>query len=346
MSRFVAKNLRPRQKAWSDATQKRIAATSSMLGAMKVVKMLGLQHNFTNRIQELREAELWAASKLRWIMVYYNASGMPRALNERDSYVSADVSIANALGIFSPAITLVIYAMISVARGNNLDTETAFTTMAILSMVTHPANMVMTIVPRAVSAFSGFERIQAFLLRDSLQAHRGTLPNGAMNRHPWDLASAQLTDPGTAIQIRHLSIGHKPLVLEHINMEVAAGSLAIISGPTGSGKSTLLRAMLGEVVPVQGSVSLSTRRIAYCAQKPWLPSGTIKEVIHGATETYNASDQDNARWYDEVISSCCLTHDFNALPHEDRTRIGSGGLNLSGGQRQRIVSLSGMPGID
>jgi hypothetical protein len=44
---------------------------------MKVVKMLGLQHSFTRRIQELREAELRAASKLGWIKVYYNASGMP-----------------------------------------------------------------------------------------------------------------------------------------------------------------------------------------------------------------------------------------------------------------------------
>jgi ABC-type bacteriocin/lantibiotic exporter with double-glycine peptidase domain len=231
------------------------------------------------------------------------------------------VRIANALGIFSPAITLVIYAVISVARGSSLDTETAFTTMAILSMVTHPANMVMTIVPRAMAAFSGFERIQAFLLRESLHDQRGTLPKDS-----------------TAIQIRQLRIGYRPLVLEHIDIEVDTGSLAIISGPTGSGKSTLLRAMLGEAVPVQGSISVSTRQIAYCAQKPWLPSGTIKEVIHGATEVYSSSDPDNGRWYHEVTAMCCLTHDFNSLPQGDLTRIGSGGLNLSGGQRQRVVS--------
>jgi ABC-type bacteriocin/lantibiotic exporter with double-glycine peptidase domain len=193
--------------------------------------------------------------------------------------------------------------------------------MAILSMVTHPANMVMTIVPRAMAAFSGFERIQAFLLRESLHDQRGTLPKDS-----------------TAIQIRQLRIGYKPLILEHIDIEVATGSLAIISGPTGSGKSTLLRAMLGEAAPVQGSISLSTRQIAYCAQKPWLPSGTIKEVIHGATEIYSSSDPDNGRWYHEVTAMCCLTHDFNSLPQGDLTRIGSGGLNLSGGQRQRVVS--------
>lgn len=64
-------------------------------------------------------------------MVYYNAS-------------------ANALGIFTPAITLVIFAIMSYFRGETLDAEAAFTTVAILTMVTHPANMVMTIIPRIV----------------------------------------------------------------------------------------------------------------------------------------------------------------------------------------------------
>lgn len=164
-----------------------------------------------------------------------------------------------------------------------------------------------------------------------------------MSRLTWDPASGNFS---TAIHIRQLKIGHKKLVLEHIDIEVAAGSLAIISGPTGSGKSTLLRAILGEVVPVQGSISLSTRQIAYCAQKTWLPNGTIKEIIYGTSDLYSARDQDNERWYHEVIRLCCLTHDLNSLPHGDRTRIGSGGLNLSGGQRQRVVSFSGLLVMD
>ena len=81
MSRFVAKNLQPRQKAWNHATQRRIAAISSMLSTMKVVKMLGYQSSLTSRIQELREEELWAASRLRWVTVYYNMSGMPYILD-------------------------------------------------------------------------------------------------------------------------------------------------------------------------------------------------------------------------------------------------------------------------
>ncbi|KAK3192091.1 hypothetical protein K4F52_001718 [Lecanicillium sp. MT-2017a] len=115
MSRFVSRNLQPRQKAWNEATQRRIAATSSMLSSMKMVKMLGFQSDITHRIEILRDEELSKASKLRWVMVYYNSS-------------------ANALGLFSPAITLVLFALLSTLRGQRLDTTTAFTTIAILGL--------------------------------------------------------------------------------------------------------------------------------------------------------------------------------------------------------------------
>ncbi|KAG4028778.1 hypothetical protein MFRU_019g00660 [Monilinia fructicola] len=315
MSRFVAKHSQPRQKAWNTATQSRIASTSSFIGSMKVIKMIGLQHDISHRIQRLREEELWVASKPRWIMVYYNAS-------------------ANALGIFSPAITLAMFALVSQGFGVHLDTETAFTTMAILSMVTHPANMIMTIVPRAVAAFAGFERIQSFLLRPSLQDNRGILTSSYLDR---SLLFTHLTRFSPAVQFHQLNIGQNQIILENINLELREKSFTIISGPTGSGKTTLLRTIIGEVAPSSGSIYLSTRQIAYCAQRSWLPSGTIKEVIKSAQKINSALTHDHEKWYNTVTEICCLTHDFEALPDGDQTQIGSRGLNLSGGQRQRVA---------
>lgn len=75
VSRYVANHLQSRQKAWNNATQSRVAATSSMLSSMKTIKMLGLQEYLANRILDLRREELYVAAKLRWMMVYYNASG-------------------------------------------------------------------------------------------------------------------------------------------------------------------------------------------------------------------------------------------------------------------------------
>lgn len=225
---------------------------------------------------------------------------------------------------------MVIFALISGARGQKLDTETAFTTIAILGMVTHPANMVMTIVPRVVGSFAGLERIQTFLLRPVLHDYRGFFPKATPSSSSQELIP-ELTNSGPVIVLREVRIGRRNPVLENINLEVKPGSTTIISGPIGSGKSTLLRTIIGELIPAHGTVNLSTGEIAYCAQKPWLPNGTIKEVIHGMTNRIDS------KWYQEVIHSCCLVHDFDSLPEGDETEIGSRGLNLSGGQRQRVV---------
>ncbi|AEO59860.1 hypothetical protein MYCTH_2308466 [Thermothelomyces thermophilus ATCC 42464] len=300
MSRYVAKHLGPRQNAWNTVTQQRVAATSSMLSSMKVIKMLGLQHCMASFTRRLREEELKTASRVRWIMVYYNAS-------------------ANLLGIFSPAITLTLSALAAARRGLALNAETAFTSMAILSMVTHPANMVMTIVPRAVAAFAGLERIQAYLLKPRLLDGRQTRPSAGETA-------------GLAIKVHDVVVGEHHSILNGVSIGVNYGSLVILSGPVGSGKSTLLRAILGEIRPVHGSIQVASRRMAYCSQQPWLPNGSIKQAICGMDD-----NQDDIQWYQRVLEACCLSHDLELLPDGDETEIGSGGLNLSGGQRQRVA---------
>lgn len=221
-----------------------------------------------------------------------------------------------------------MYAVIAATTGRDFDTETAFTTVAILGMVTHPANMIMTIVPRGVAAFAGFTRIQTFLLRPSLHSYRGEIP---MPNRIGAFASVQPKDANAAITVSHLTIGDKVPILEDVNITVRRGSLTVISGPVGCGKSSLLRAILGEIPPIQGRVEMSTKRIAYCAQRPWLPNGSIREVIQGYT------GHDDQQWYRQVVETCCLTHDIDCLPNGDDTEIGSKGLNLSGGQRQRVA---------
>ncbi|KAI1405376.1 putative ABC transporter [Hypoxylon fuscum] len=285
VSRYVARYLRPRQKNWNNATENRVAALSSMLSSMKVIKMLGFQDHVSDRIQQLRQVELLAASKVRWMMVYYNAS-------------------ANALGLFSPVIVLSLFAVIAGLHGDTLDTETAFTTIAILSMVTHPANMVMTIVPRAVAAFAGFDRIQTYLLRESLHDRRGTLAQSTTQSPSWSPTNSQLAKLSPAILIQDLTIGMSPPILK--NLHIKMGS-------------------------TRGFISLSTKRIGYCAQKPWLPNGSIKQAILGIF------DDSDIVWYQQVIEACCLTEDFDSLPMGDAALIGSRGLNLSGGQRQRVA---------
>ncbi|KAJ9155467.1 p-loop containing nucleoside triphosphate hydrolase [Pleurostoma richardsiae] len=317
MSRHVAGHLHPGQKAWNVASQTRIAATTIMLNSMKVVKMLGIESALAERIQRLRERELRTASKVRWLMVYAN-------------------SAANALGIFSPAIVIAIFAAwLQHVRNASLNAETGFTTLAVLSRVTHPANMVMTIVPRAVGAFAGFERIQEYLVKPALTDRR-LVARMSTPRYPITTPSDATSLPAApALHLEHTTVGYPPTedqaVLKDVSMEVARGSFVVVSGPVGCGKSTLLLALLGELPPLKGSVAVSTKRIAYCSQKPWLPAGNIREVITGFADQYDVQQ------YREVLKACCLEHDLDILPESDDTYVGSRGHNLSGGQRQRVA---------
>ncbi|KAI1772542.1 putative ABC transporter [Hypoxylon cercidicola] len=309
---YVTRNLLMDQKNWNQATQARIAATSSMVSSMKGIKMLGLQSVLSSQIKDLRKHELYLAAKVRWVMVYYNAC-------------------TNSLGIFSPALTLVTFALLAQARGVPMDTATAFTAIATLNMIMHPTNMIMTAWPRVIAALASFERIKTFLLKQPLEDYRESNcksprisleegVNSKLVRYP------QMLTPAIVVHDLATEILRKPT-----NLTLARGTFTMVSGPIGSGKSTLLRCLLGEAPPDRGSVILHTHRIAYCAQSPWLPEGTIREIIQGPL----GSEDD--QFYGQVIDACLLKHDINAFPKGDDTWIGNRGLNLAGGLTQRVA---------
>lgn len=76
MTRYVAKNLRPKQHAWNKATQDRINKVVSILSSIKIVKMLGLTEVVKSQISDLRHVEIEASKDMRWVSVLANASGM------------------------------------------------------------------------------------------------------------------------------------------------------------------------------------------------------------------------------------------------------------------------------
>jgi ATP-binding cassette subfamily C (CFTR/MRP) protein 1 len=279
-----------------------------VIGAIKNVKMLGLQQSLESYIKELREGEILLASKVRWLMVAYNAS-------------------ANALGIFTPVLTLVLFAILAETKGTGLDTETAFTTMAILGMVTHPANMVMTIIPRAIASFSSFERIQTFLLAPDILDFRVDIAAFETNSVP-------TTQQKTAIRFENVTIERSRPILKDIEFDITEDSFVMLAGPTAVGKTTMVKAMLGELTPNTGTIFVRTKRIAYCSQSTWLPSTTIKDAI----QSFNGTGEVDVAWYDKILGACCLYPDLRDMPHGDETTMGSKGMNISGGQRQRVVS--------
>lgn len=230
---------------------------------------------------------------------------------------------ANALGIFSPVVTFVLFVLLAHWSGSTLDVQTAFTTTALLGLVTHPANMIMSIVPQAIGSQAAFERIQEYLLQPPRRDPRSIL---SVKAKDVSKVPPAICMKGVIVQ---KSSSTDP-ILKDINLVVGRGTTIVCSGPVGSGKTALGKALIGELPIASGSISVSSKLIGYCEQSPWLPSGTVKEAICGFSP-------EETKWYKQVVRLCCLDDDFLALPYGDQTLIGSRGLNLSGGQRQRVV---------
>ncbi|XP_073651149.1 ATP-binding cassette sub-family C member 4-like [Tursiops truncatus] len=93
-------------------------------------------------------------------------------------------------------------------------------------------------------------------------------------------------------------------------------------------ESSLLSAVLGELPPSQGLVSVHGR-IAYVSQQPWVFSGTLRSnILFG--KKYEKER------YEKVIKACALKKDLQLLEDGDLTVIGDRGTTLSGGQKARV----------
>jgi vitamin B12/bleomycin/antimicrobial peptide transport system ATP-binding/permease protein len=69
-------------------------------------------------------------------------------------------------------------------------------------------------------------------------------------------------------------------LLRGINTAVNRGEALLIAGPSGVGKSTLLRAIAGLWPFGQGEVGLGPSPMLFLPQRPYLPLGSLAEVIH------------------------------------------------------------------
>jgi ABC-type multidrug transport system fused ATPase/permease subunit len=137
--------------------------------------------------------------------------------------------------------------------------------------------------------------------------------------------------------------GTEAEVLRGIDLEVAAGEIVAVCGPTGSGKTTLLNLLPRFYDPTGGRVlvgGVDTRdvpvaelrtAVAIVTQKPVLFSVLLRENL--------VSARPDAEW-DEVLAACeaaGVAAFVDDLPHGYDTLIGERGVNLSGGQRQRVA---------
>ena len=148
-----------------------------------------------------------------------------------------------------------------------------------------------------------------------------------------------------AIALRDVSFayGDDQAVLRDIDLNIAAGEIIAVVGPSGAGKTTLFNliprfydpdagAILVDGRDVRGITQSSLRQhIGIVPQETLLFGGTIRENI-----LYGKLDADD----EDLISAArsANAHDFILdLPKGYDSIVGERGVKLSGGQRQRVA---------
>lgn len=252
----------------------------------------------------------------------------------------------------APVFTLGVYTIISVYwKNESLFTAQAFTSIALVALLTSPVIMFIQGLPTVVQSISCFDRIQEYCNYNDAPKEDDGAPTSMGEKSDTGVELTQLTSTDDTESSR-LSESHfaplsgqsfgwnksGPAVLKNLDLEIQKQRITAVIGPVGCGKTALLNSLLGEIIqlPNESGQTLPRRyrtdSVAYCSQEPWLENKTIRDNIIGVS-LYDSA------WYNTVRLACALTTDFEQLEKGDRTRVGSKGLNLSGGQKQRIVCL-------
>ena len=296
------------------ANQDRFTTISEAFGAVKEIKVGGLEQVYVNRFA--RPAQAYAVSKSLSSIIEF----LPR-------YFIEGVAFGG----------MIIFILILMAQGNkfeNIIPIIVFYTFAGYRLI--PAMQAiygnLTVIR---SSKAGLDYIHKDIM--NLQFYE-TNPSRSVSSMP-------LKKSITFNKINFYYSSSKHVSLKNISLEISAFSKVAIVGPTGSGKTTLVDIILGLLDPSEGLLCVDNtiinhknkrswqKNIGYVPQQIYLFDSSIEENIAFGIDPKNINHEAI-----EKASKIANLYNFvmNELPNQFKTTIGEQGVRLSGGQRQRI----------
>ncbi|XP_060989038.1 ATP-binding cassette sub-family C member 4-like isoform X3 [Dama dama] len=275
-------------------TDNRIQTISEIITGIRTIKMYAWEKSFIDLITSLRRKEIFKILR----------SSFFRGVN---------------LALFFAVSKIMLF--VTFVANDILDNLITASQVFVVVMLFEALRFTSTLYfPMAIEKVSeavvSIQRIKNFLLLDEISQCYPQLPSdGEMTVDVQDFTAFWEKESGTP-------------TLQDLSFTVRPGELLAVIGPVGTGKSSLLSAVLGELPPSQGKVSVHGR-IAYVSQQPWVFSGTVRSnILFG--KKYEKE------LYEEVIRACALEEDLQSFEDRDLTEIGDRGTTLSGGQKARI----------
>jgi len=294
------------------ANQKRFLAISEAFGAIKEVKVRGLENNYISRFA--KPAESYAKLQASALIV----GQIPR-------YAIEAVAMGGML-----LVTLYL-----LSRSGDLSTT--------LPMIALYAFAGYRLMPSLQQIYSGLSQLRFSApaldaLHSDLSALSPSRPEPAEGR----LSLQQQL----VIENLHFSYSNSAKsALNNISLSIAANTTVGLVGTTGCGKTTLVDIILGLLTPQKGKITVDGQIIDINNLRKWQRSiGYVPQNIYLADDTVasNIAFGVPAELIDmeAVIKAAKIAnlHDFvsNELPQNYSTKLGERGVRLSGGQRQRI----------
>jgi ATP-binding cassette subfamily C (CFTR/MRP) protein 10 len=287
-------------RGYISSNDTRISAFRDLLNNIKSVKAGAIEDVFFRKITAARCAQL---ESLRCFLATSFAVFM--AINQTTPYLAACA------------------AFLAYARsGAKLTSDVVFPCLAYFHLLYQPVTLASLAMSRQFTVRPSLARIKELV--NAGESNMMAMESDTANSSPAvSFKSASFAWPSKdGIEAVTLHVGE---------LDIPRGKFTAIIGPNGAGKTSLLQAILGQMCFTKGSCHVYGS-VAYCAQDPWVMSGTLLENI-----IFNSPRGYDAQRYGDVIRSCGLDKDFAKLPGGIKeATIGESGSNLSGGQRSRV----------
>ena len=290
----------------------RFIAISEAFGAIKEVKVSGLEQIFVNRFAD--PAKAFARNQTSAAV----ARELPR-------YVLEAVA-------FGGIMLVLLYMMIKVGDLNNA--------LPLISLYILAGYRLMPALQIIYSSFASISFVGPSLnkLYDDIK----TLDSTDLSH---DKNIMMLNKSINLINVSYNYPNSPRIALKNINIDIPVGSTIGLIGTTGSGKTTAVDIILGLLKPQEGRLEVDGKIVLENNYRAWQRSiGYVPQNIYLSDDTvaaniaFGVKTEKIKKNLIEKASKIANLHDFiiNELPEQYETKIGDRGVRLSGGQRQRI----------
>ena len=250
---------------------------------------------------------------------------------KKDSYPYMG-SFQAGVGVFTPLIqvNVILIGGVMIAYGNMQITDLV-TFLLYIGVFTEPIKTLVDFTEQFQNGYSGFERFREIM---DIEPDIEDAPD-----------ARELKEAKGHITFENVSFKYhdsKETVLNHVSLDVPAGSYTALVGPSGAGKTTLCSLIPRFYDVTEGRVCVDGKdvrkltmkslrgQIGMVQQDVYLFTGTIFENIAygkpGATREEVVAAAKNANAHEFIMQ----------FPDGYDTDIGQRGIKLSGGQKQRL----------